>query len=217
VAGEEAANLIASYIAALDEGVGGVSGPQIETLSWLAFVLDPLPGLARAGPVARRLGKIKDAFLKRGLTQAQIATAYDHLTRPSEAPIAGMLGLGTYGGAVNAVAPNATASAQREAVITLYLSAGWSDPGQEAASLAWLRRFYGDLFRDTCDVPAPGEAADGAFINHPDSDLADPRWNRSGTPWHALYYKDNYPRLQAVKALWDPRGVFRHALSIEPG
>ena len=44
--------------------------------------------------------------------------------------------------------------------------------------------------------------------------LADPRWNASGVPWHALYYKGNYPRLQRVKARWDPRDVFHHALSI---
>jgi hypothetical protein len=33
-------------------------------------------------------------------------------------------------------------------------------------------------------------------------------------PWHTLYYKDNYPRLQKIKARWDPRNVFRHGLSI---
>jgi len=27
----------------------------------------------------------------------------------------------------------------------------------------------------------------GAFINHPDVDLADPEWNTSGVPWHTPY------------------------------
>ena len=49
-----------------------------------------------------------------------------------------------------------------------------------------------------------------------DVDLADPQWNTTGVPWHALYYKDNYPRLQRIKARWDPRHVFHHALSIRP-
>jgi hypothetical protein len=39
--------------------------------------------------------------------------------------------------------------------------------------------------------------------------------NTSGVPWSTLYYKHNYPRRQRVKARWDPRDVFHHALSIE--
>ena len=54
------------------------------------------------------------------------------------------------------------------------------------------------------------------MINHADVDLADPEWNRSGVPWHTLYYKDNYPELQRVKRRWDPRNVFHHPLSIRP-
>ena len=65
-------------------------------------------------------------------------------------------------------------------------------------------------------VPVPGEAYDGALINHPDVDLADAAWNTSGVPWHDIYYQGNYPRLQAVKRRWDPCNVFRHALSVRP-
>jgi FAD/FMN-containing dehydrogenase len=44
-------------------------------------------------------------------------------------------------------------------------------------------------------------------VNYPDIDLHD---------WQYLYYKDNYPRLQAVKGHWDPHNIFRHRQSIEP-
>ena len=77
-----------------------------------------------------------------------------------------------------------------------------------------MRAFYRALFADTGGVPVPGEYADGAKINHPDADLADPAWNTSGVPWYTLYYKDNYPRLQQVKARYDPQNIFHHALSI---
>jgi hypothetical protein len=114
---------------------------------------------------------------------------------------------------VNTVAPDATASAQREAILTISCSTGWQDPQDEARSLAWVRQFYWDLFADTGGVPVPGGVGNGALINHPDVDLADPEWNTSGVPWHALYYKDNYPRLQQIKARWDPCNVFHLILT----
>jgi hypothetical protein len=63
-------------------------------------------------------------------------------------------------------------------------------------------------------LPIPGETFEGALINHTDAGLADPAFNSSGVPWHASYYQVGYPCLQRVKARWDPRHVFRHALSI---
>jgi aclacinomycin oxidase len=126
----------------------------------------------------------------------------------------GMLGMASYGGAINRVAPGATASAQRDAILDLACNTGWLDPRDEAKNLAWVRAFYRDLFADGGGVPVPGDAYAGAFINHPDVDLADPALNTSGVPWHTLYFRDGYPRLQRVKARWDPRDVFRHALSI---
>lgn len=146
----------------------------------------------------------------------QVAVAYEYLTRTDYDVMGGMLGLATYGGRINAVASHATASAQRAAILDLACTTGWLDPRDEEKNLAWVRAFYGDLFAESGGVPVPGEAYDGAFINHPDTDLADPALNTSGTPWHTLYYQANYRRLQRVKRRWDPRDVFRHALAIRP-
>jgi hypothetical protein len=85
------------------------------------------------------------------------------------------------------VAPDATASAQREAVMLTSYTVGWGKPEDEAVNLAWVREFYRDLFSETGGVPVPGEASDGALINYPDVDLADPVWNRSGVDWGTLY------------------------------
>ncbi|MGH9718966.1 MAG: BBE domain-containing protein [Bryobacteraceae bacterium] len=84
-------------------------------------------------------------------------------------------------------------------------------PRDEAKNPAWVRAFYRDLFAET------GDAYDGALINHSDINLADPAGNTSGVPWSTLYYQDNYPRLQRMKSQWDPRNVFRHALSTRAG
>jgi hypothetical protein len=182
-------------------------------MPWLDFALNPFHEFF-AFPPGGVCVKLKDALLKKRLTDDQVGVAYDYLTRPDHDVMGGMLGLATYGGRVNTVAPEATASAHRGAIFDLACTAGWLDPKEEAQNLAWVRAFYRDLFAATGGVPVPGDAYDGSLINHPDVDLADPAWNRSGVPWHTLYYEANYPRLQRIKAQWDPRNVFRHALSI---
>jgi aclacinomycin oxidase len=212
-AGAEAERLVSEHVAAIHDGVGAPHTLDLERSSWLGFSLDPFPELFRAGQ-GDALMKGKDAFLRRRFTDRQLELAHDYLTRTDHDVPGGMLGMVTYGGQVNAVAPDATASAQRDSVLSMSCMAGWQDPGDEARMLAWVRAFYRDLFADTGGVPVPGELADGAMINHPDTDLADPEWNTSGVPWHALYYKGSYPRLQRVKARWDPGNVFHHALSI---
>jgi hypothetical protein len=156
-------------------------------------------------------------LLKQRFTDRQLGVAYDYLTRTDHDVMGGMLGLATYGGRINSIAPDVTAAAQRSAILDIACTTGWLDPGEEAKNLKWVRALYRDLFAESGGVPVPGEAYDGGFINHPDTDLADPALNTSGVPWHTLYYKENYPRLQRIKARWDPRNVFRHALSVRVG
>ncbi len=107
-------------------------------------------------------------------------------------------------------------SSNRGSILDTACSAGWLEQHDEAKNLKWARDFYRELFADTGGVPVPGDAYDGALINHPDVDLTDPALNTSGVPWSTIYYQKNYPRLQQVKAQWDPRDVFHHALSIRP-
>jgi berberine-like enzyme len=175
--------------------------------------LNPFPDLF-AMPPGGVSTKVKDAMLKRRLSDRQFTVVHDYMTRTDHDVMGGVFGLATYGGRVNAVAPNATASAQRESIFDIACNAGWVDTREEEKSLKWVRDFYRELFADSGGVPVPGAAYDGAFINHPDTDLADTTLNTSGVAWYTLYYKENYPRLQRIKARWDPRDVFHHALSI---
>jgi len=214
-AGEEAERLLDEHLAAISDGVGARPTREVEKSSWLAFALNPFPELFRVG-TENALVKVKDAFLRKRFTDRQTQVAYHYLTRTDHDVPGGSLGLVSYGGKINTLAPDATASAQRDSILSTACVAGWGQPQEEGPALAWVRAFYRDMFGDTGGVPAPGEACDGAMINHPDVDLADPQWNTSGVPWSTLYYKENYPRLQQVKSRWDPRNVFRHALSIRP-
>jgi FAD/FMN-containing dehydrogenase len=201
------------HVATLSEGIISPQDRELTRMSWLDFALNPFPDLFAAPPGGVRV-KVKDALLRRRLSDRQIGVAYDYLTRTDHDVTGGMLGFATYGGRINTVSAEATASAQRGAILDMACTTGWLDRQDETKNLAWVRAFYRDLFQETGGVPVPGEAYEGALINHPDTDVADPAMNHSGVPWHTLYYKENYPRLQRIKARWDPRNVFRHALSI---
>jgi hypothetical protein len=212
-AGGRAERQVTDHLGALSEGIVAPSGLEVARMSWLDFALDPFPDMF-AMPPGGVSAKVKDALLKKRFTDGQIGVAYDYLTRTDHDIMGGMLGLMTYGGRINTVARDATASAQRESILDTACNTGWVDPGEADKNLKWVRAFYRELFSETGGVPVPGDAYDGAFINHPDTDLADPALNASGVPWHTLYYNENYPRLQRVKSAWDPTNVFRHALSI---
>ena len=214
-AGGDARAQFDRLLSALGDGLAATA-PAVEELSWLTFALNPLPDLFSGGPPGGVSTKVKDAIVKRAFDDAQIGVIHHHLTRTDVNVPGGMFGLASYGGRVNTRATDATAAPQRGGILDVACTAGWIDPSEEAQNLAWVRSFYRDLFAETGGVPVPGRAYDGALINHPDTDLADPRWNTSGVPWSTLYYQDNYPRLQRVKARWDPLNVFHHALSIRP-
>ena len=212
-AGAAAERQVDDHLAALFEGIGAPPDRELARMSWLDFALNPFPDLF-AMPPGGVSAKVKDALLRKRLTDRQIEVAFDYLTRTDHDVMGGMLGLATYGGRVNTVQPDSTAVSQRGAILDIACTTGWVDPQEEVKNLAWARAFYRDLFAESGGVPVPGEAYDGALINHPDTDLADLELNTSGVPWHTLYYQGNYPRLQRVKARWDPRNVFSHALSV---
>ncbi|GAB2701412.1 FAD-dependent oxidoreductase [Kitasatospora kifunensis] len=205
--------LVTDFVSAVTAGTGAtqlLNGRR--TMPWLHPTT--WPGNGEPGDMITRRYKEKAGYLRRGFTATQLATIYQHLTNSTGGSTGGMLFVG-YGGQVNTVPPQATAVAQRDAVMKAVFHTTWADEQDDAANLAWIRDFYRDVYRDTGGVPVPGGVSDGSYINYPDVDLADPAWNTSGVPWQTLYYKGNYPRLQQIKARWDPRNVFHHALAID--
>ncbi|UAC01729.1 FAD-binding oxidoreductase [Dactylosporangium vinaceum] len=212
----DARAVLEGYFDAVGAGIGGnrfVTEPQ----PWLFAVVPPDvdADAQRGAEYARYKGKA--GYLRRGFSDAQIATIHRYLTgEPRPEMELARLWLVSYGGQVNAVDAAATALAQRDSILKAVYTATWRDAADDETSLLWLRRFYSDVYADTGGVPVPGDISDGSYINYPDVDLADPAWNTSGVPWHDLYYKHNYPRLQHIKRRFDPHNVFRHTLSIVP-
>ena len=206
----DARERLAGYFAAVGQGVRARCRTRFAAMPWLDSVQRDVEN---RGEQTR--SKSKGAYLRRPYGPAQTATLFRYLQDPADRSHTVVL-LFSYGRAVNRVAPHATAAPQRDSILKSYLGTYWVDPAEDERHLARNRAFYRDLYAATGGVPAPGTATDGSYVNYPDTDLADPRWNTSGIPWHALYFKDNYPRLQRAKDRWDPLDTFRHALSIRP-
>jgi aclacinomycin oxidase len=209
-----AEDVVTDFATAVTAGTG--VQPIVDTRQTTPWVHKATwPGSGELGDGATRRYKLKAGYLRRSLTDRQLAAVHRNLTNSTGGAKSALVLVG-YGGQVNAVPPEATAVPQRDSVMKAVYQTVWADEADDAAHLSWLRTFYRDVYADTGGVPLPGDVDDGSYINYPDTDLADPAWNTSGVPARTLYYKDNYPRLQQVKARWDPRGVFRHALSVEP-
>lgn len=161
-------------------------------------------------------GAHKSGYMKKNFSDQQISALYRYMTREDFTNPDTMLVLFSFGGGVNAVEPGATANAQRNSVFKMTFQTFWPDQRDDAFYMDWIRGLYADFFAESKGVPLIGDQMEGCYINYADSDMADPAYNRSGVPWHTLYYKENYPRLQRVKWQWDPGNFFRHSLSIEP-
>ncbi|GAA1388456.1 hypothetical protein GCM10009639_14990 [Kitasatospora putterlickiae] len=204
--------MLDDYIAAVGNGVG-VAPVVVEerVVPWLHAT--QWGGFTGPDPTYRFKGK--PGYQRQAFTALQIDAMHRNLTRTDYFNPGALMLVSAYGGQVNRWSPTDTAVAQRDSILKVQCAALWTDPAQDAVHLAWLRQFFRELYFETGGVPGLNGFADGMFINYADADVRDPLLNTSGIPWQRLYYKDNYPRLQQVKAAYDPRNVFRHGLSVE--
>jgi FAD/FMN-containing dehydrogenase len=106
--------------------------------------------------------------------------------------------LAQLGGAMGRVSPAATAFAGRDARAIMNVHGRWSDSGDDARVREWARA----VFRKTAPF-----ALDGSYVNFYTEDEA---------ARVEATYGANYPRLQALKARYDPRNLFRMNVNIAP-
>ncbi|HEX3811392.1 MAG TPA: FAD-binding oxidoreductase [Mycobacteriales bacterium] len=100
------------------------------------------------------------------------------------------------GGAINRVAPNATAFVHRRAICSVQYIANWYTASPPADVTAWPH-----ATRTAMQRYVSGEA----YQNYVDPAIRD---------WQRAYYGANYAKLQQVKAKYDPHNVFHHAQSV---
>jgi FAD/FMN-containing dehydrogenase len=97
------------------------------------------------------------------------------------------------GGAVNRVAPGATAFVHRSALFGAQYTTDWTN-GAASTGInnqhAWLRKFWSSM---------RPYASGQAYVNYIDPDL---------TNWQQAYYGGNYARLAGIKKKYDPTRLF---------
>jgi hypothetical protein len=94
------------------------------------------------------------------------------------------------GGAVSREVAGATAFGHRDAPYLLNIAGGWAEPSDDVANIAWTRDFWSAI----------RPATDGAYLNFLGGD--DARLLREA------YEPEALARLEAIRAAWDPHGVF---------
>jgi FAD/FMN-containing dehydrogenase len=106
----------------------------------------------------------------------------------------GALLIDAYGGALNRVAPTATAFVHRKTLASIQYFA----TGNAASARSWVNASRAKL------APATSGAA---YVNYIDPHLAN---------WQHAYYGSNLARLRRVKRRYDPHNFFHFAQSIRP-
>ncbi|MDQ2814333.1 MAG: FAD-dependent oxidoreductase, partial [Actinomycetota bacterium] len=156
-----------------------------------------LPTQHPAGQLSRASEYAKSDFFTRPLSSQGIGTllsGVESLQRVSGAPGgAGGIALDALGGAVNRVAPGATAFVHRDALFQAQYTTTWpvgAAPAGVARQHAWQQSYWQSM---------RPYASGQAYQNYIDPAL---------TNWRQAYYGANYHRLTQVKGTYDPGRVF---------
>ncbi len=156
-----------------------------------------LPTQTPAGQLSRASEYAKSDFFTKPLSSQGIGTllsGVESLQRVSGAPGgAGGIAFDALGGAVNRIAPGATAFVHRDALFQAQYTTTWpvgSASAGVARQYAWQQSFWQSM---------RPYASGQAYQNYIDPAL---------TNWQQAYYGANYNRLTQVKGTYDPDRVF---------
>jgi FAD/FMN-containing dehydrogenase len=146
-------------------------------------------GTRVGGTLTRESFQAKSQYVAKSLPAAARMRLVNAVEVRAGTPGSGAILFDSYGGAINRVAPGATAFAHRDALFCIQYLAY---PG----GLSWLRAITNRM--------AP-YVTGGAYFNYTDPDLKS---------WQSAYYGSNYPRLLAVRRAVDPDHYFNFPQAI---
>jgi len=153
-----------------------------------------------SGSLSRQAFRASSNYVARPMDAASLQRVVDSVDAfaASTPALGGGMVFDALGGAVNTVAPGATAFVHRGFLASIQTSYNWTSDAtasEIAAGDQWLAQVQGDVY----------DISTGAYQNYIDPSL---------TGWAAAYYGSNLARLESVKAVVDPDDVFTFAQSI---
>ncbi|QBD77018.1 FAD-binding oxidoreductase [Ktedonosporobacter rubrisoli] len=162
-----------------------------------------LPTQDPQGQLKREIDTVKSDYFTNALPHSGLDALIKAIERRQNdsTPGGGGIGIDSLGGAINRVAPDATAFAHRNALFSIQYSTSWDAAAPESvisANHAWLTGTWQAM---------RSYASGAAYQNYVDPDLAD---------WQHAYYGPNLARLQRVKTSYDPGNFFHFGQSIPP-
>lgn len=163
----------------------GFGPPEVDLFGPMPYVV--LQSMLDAGTPFGIRAYWKSGYL-RELGPREIETIVNHsATAPS--PFT-QVHLHQMGGAVSREVAGPTAFSHRDAAYLLNIASGWADASDDAENIAWTRDFWSAI----------RPATEGAYVNFLGGD--DARLLREA------YEPEALARLEAIRAAWDPDGVF---------
>lgn len=158
-----------------------------------------LAGKYPGGALPRSVGIAKSDILVSPLGDGAVDAFLAGVNERQQQGGPGAVAFDSWGGAVNRVAPDATAFVHRNAVASAQYGANYG-PKASASDVsraqAWMDSWYASV---------RPYVSSQAYQNYIDPHLSD---------WAHAYYGANLSRLQQVKAKWDPDNIWRFAQSI---